>query len=71
MVTVIIKKSHQLPMIKPSYYLKQKNVIPQACPPGSEKLFLVTYPFENVVPKIQSHIHGPLQLIPKTKANPD
>ena len=41
-VTIIIKKPHQLPVIKPSYHLKPKNVIAQACPLGSEQSFLVT-----------------------------
>ena len=50
-VTVIIKKPHQLSMIKPSYQLKPKEAIAQTCPPGSEQSFLVTYQFENVLPK--------------------
>ena len=50
-VTIIIKKPHQQSMIKPSYHLKSKNVIAQACAPGSEQSFSVTYPSENDVSK--------------------
>ena len=51
-VTVIIKKLHQLPMIKPSYHLKPMKATNQACPPGPEQSFLVTYPSENDTQKL-------------------
>ena len=67
MVTDIVKKPHQLPMIKPSYHPKLMKGTNQACLPGPEQSFPVTHLSENDIQKLKSYIHDPLQSIQITK----